>query len=137
MMQDATCDFSFSGLKTAVLYKLRSMDRISEEDKEEIAEAFEDAARDVIVQKTGTALERTAAKTLAVGGGVSANKEIRDALTKLITNDFPDTAVFFPEPELTGDNAVMIGAAAYLRHSDGQSGGATLVAEGKRSLSGA
>jgi N6-L-threonylcarbamoyladenine synthase len=137
MMQDATCDFSFSGLKTAVLYKLRSMERISEEDKEEIAEAFEDAARDVIVQKTGTALERTHAKALAVGGGVSANKEIREALTKLIANDFPDTFVFFPEPELTGDNAVMIGAAAYLRHADGQSGGSTLTAEGKRSLSGA
>lgn len=120
MSQDDTCDFSFSGLKTAVLYKLRDMDKIDEKNKEKIAEAFEDAARDVVIIKTKRALEMTEPKTLAVGGGVSANAEIRNALTALITEDFPETELLFPDTMLTGDNAIMIGAAAYLRHVSGK-----------------
>ena len=115
MAHDDTCDFSFSGLKTAVLYKLRDMEKIDEADKEHIAEAFEDAARDVIVIKTRRALETTAAAMLVVGGGVSANSEIRNALKKLIEDEFPTVTLAFPDQSLTGDNAVMIGAAGYLR----------------------
>ncbi len=115
MAKDATCDFSFSGLKTAVLYKLKSMEKISEEDKEHIAEAFENSARDIIVIKTKRALTETMAQALLVGGGVSANEEIRKALGEMIERDFPGLALHFPDKALTGDNAIMIGAAAYLR----------------------
>lgn len=135
MSGDGSCDFSFSGLKTAVLYKMRSMEKLSEDDKEEIAEAFEDAARDVIVEKTGQALSLTRAKALAVGGGVSANAEIRTALENRIAKDFPETTLFFPEANMTGDNAVMIGAAAYLRASGGKMQNAPLSAQGSLSLS--
>ncbi len=133
MEHDNTCDFSFSGLKTAVLYKLRDMGRLSAEDREHVAEAFEDAARDIIVIKTRRALDKTGARTLAVGGGVSANKEIREGLTKLIANEFPGTTLRYPHKTLTGDNAIMIGMAAYLRHA---AGAATnpLIASGTQRL---
>jgi N6-L-threonylcarbamoyladenine synthase len=130
LQRDATCDFSFSGLKTAVLYRLRGMEEISEEDKEAVAEAFEDAARDSVVSKTWRAMEETKPGILAVGGGVSANAEIRAHLSDMVKKNFPDTAVFFPEKELTGDNAVMIGAAAYLRHLSGKESDKQLSALG-------
>lgn len=135
MLKDDTCDFSFSGLKTAVLYKMRSMDKISEQDKEEIAQAFEDAAREVVVEKSRRALELTKAKAFAVGGGVSANAEIRKALKEMVSRDFPETSLFFPEAELTGDNAIMIGAAGYLRSASGKKPPGSLTALGSRSLS--
>ena len=134
MADDTTCDFSFSGLKTAVLYKLKSMEKISEEDKEHIAEAFENAARDVIVLKTKRALKETEAKTLVIGGGVSANEEIRRAMTAMIERDFPAVSLHFPDKTLTGDNAIMIGAAAYVRSVSGHAPQAALAARGNLRL---
>ncbi len=134
MAHDNTCDFSFSGLKTAVLYKLRTMEKISETDKEEIAQAFEDAARDIVVIKTNRALKATAPRTFAVGGGVSANTEIRNALTKLIHDDFPDITLAFPDKSLTGDNAIMIGIAGYLRQVAGKTVSGPLSAHGSQKL---
>ena len=130
MANDATCDFSFSGLKTAVLYKLRAMDEISETDKEHIAEAFEDAARDVIVIKTRKALRETNPLTLAVGGGVSANAEIRKNISEMVHREFPHVSLQFPDPALTGDNAIMIGAAAYMRKVTGAPLDEEMVANG-------
>jgi N6-L-threonylcarbamoyladenine synthase len=135
MKNDDTCDFSFSGLKTAVLYKMRSMEQISEHDKENIAQAFEDAARDVIVSKTERAIETTGPKTFVVGGGVSANAEIRGALTALLEERFPEVALAFPEKNLTGDNAIMIGVAGYLRRSAGKTTKEALTADGSQKLS--
>ena len=134
MKDDLTCDFSFSGLKTAVLYKLKSMDKLSEEDKEHIAEAFESAARDVIVMKTKRALKETGAQTLVVGGGVSANEEIRKSLAEMAVRDFPTLAVHFPDQELTGDNAIMIGAAGFLRSCSGHAREERLTATGTLKL---
>ena len=134
MAQDDTCDFSFSGLKTAVLYKLRDMDKIDERIKEQIAEAFEDAARDVVIIKTKRALEATEPKILAVGGGVSANTEIKRALTALIDEEFSDIQLLFPDATLTGDNAIMIGVAGYLRHLSGTHTASNLSALGNLKL---
>jgi len=119
LQHEASCDFSFSGLKTAVLYKIKEMGQISDSDAEHIAHAFEDAARDVMVIKTRVALEDTGAETLAVGGGVSANSTIRNALTSLISEEFPHVHLGYPHKTLTGDNAIMIGMAAYIRHITG------------------
>ncbi|MES2014779.1 MAG: tRNA (adenosine(37)-N6)-threonylcarbamoyltransferase complex transferase subunit TsaD [Patescibacteria group bacterium] len=119
MAHDDTCDFSFSGLKTAVLYKLREMEHLSEQNKEDVAEAFENAARDVIILKARRALEATTPKVFAVGGGVSANVEIRNALTELTAEEFPNVSIRFPDKTLTGDNAIMIAVAGYLRHKTG------------------
>jgi tRNA A37 threonylcarbamoyltransferase TsaD len=55
-----------------------------------------------------------------VGGGVSANAEIRTHLEEMVAKQFPEGKIFLPGHELTGDNAVMIGAAAYLRHEAGK-----------------
>ncbi len=134
MAHDATCDFSFSGLKTAVLYKLRNMDKISEVEKEHIAEAFEDAVRDVIVLKTRRALTEHAPRALVVGGGVSANTHIKNGILSLVKEEFPDVFVSFPIPELTGDNAIMIGAAAYVRNLLGKDSPEKIVAQGNLRL---
>lgn len=119
MAGDNTCDFSFSGLKTAVLYRLKGMGELSANDKEHVAQAFQDAARDVLVLKTRRALLKTKAKTLAVGGGVSASMDIRHGLETLVAEEFPDVRIAYPGGKLHLDNAIMIGMAAYLRHVSG------------------
>jgi N6-L-threonylcarbamoyladenine synthase len=134
MAHDNTCDFSFSGLKTAVLYKLRTMPKITDAEKAHIAEAFEDAARDVIVIKTRRALKETNPATLVVGGGVSANFEIRKGLERLIREEFSDTKLAYPDKSLTGDNAIMIAAAAHLRCAAGHTTPGPLTASGSQSL---
>ena len=134
MIRDNTCDFSFSGLKTAVMYKLKEMPELTDETRAEVAHAFEDAARDVIVAKTKRALMQTGAMTLAVGGGVSANIEIRQGLVNLVASDFPDVTLAYPNTSLTGDNAIMIAAAAYLRAVSGTTSRVPLVATGSLTL---
>ncbi|MEK7063472.1 MAG: tRNA (adenosine(37)-N6)-threonylcarbamoyltransferase complex transferase subunit TsaD [Patescibacteria group bacterium] len=133
LIHEDSCDFSFSGLKTAVLYKLKKMEQLTEEDKEHVAQAFQDAARDVIVAKTKKALEETGARTLAVGGGVSASRDIRRGLEELIAAEFSDVHLAYPAGKLHLDNSIMIGMAAYLRHSAGLPGN-ELKAEGAQRL---
>ena len=134
LAHDDTCDFSFSGLKTAVLYKLQKMPKLTQEDKEHIAEAFEDAAIEITLIKTERALEKTQARILAVGGGVSANKEIRNGLQKLVDDEFPETTLHLPERILTGDNAIMIGIAGHLRFVSGHRESGPLKASGSQTL---
>jgi N6-L-threonylcarbamoyladenine synthase len=123
MIDSLDFDFSFSGLKTAVLYTLKNnlelmakTGGIPEDtrEKEQIARAFEDAAADVLVSKTLKALEQTQALTLAVGGGVSANKHIQNRLQEALS-EFPYIDLRFPPQGLTGDNGVMIGIAGFYR----------------------
>lgn len=135
MSNDATCDFSFSGLKTAVMYKLQKMDKISDEDKEHIAHAFEDAVRDVLVIKTKRAISGREVGSFLIGGGVSANEIIRRGLVDLIQRDFSEVAVHMPDSTLTGDNAIMIGAAAYLRAASGRKPQGSIFASGSLRLS--
>lgn len=133
MLHDVSCNFSFSGLKTAVLYQVREMKELSDYDKEHVAQAFQDAARDVLVLKTKKALEETGAQTLAVGGGVSASKNIREGLEDMVLHDFPYARISYPTGGLHLDNAIMIGMAAYLRHSAGLPGN-ELTARGAQKL---
>jgi N6-L-threonylcarbamoyladenine synthase len=109
------------------------MGDLTEETKEHIADAFQTAARDVVIHKTARALDETGARMLVVGGGVSANEEIRAGLRTLITDTYTDVSLSLPDKTLTGDNALMIGMAAYLRHSAGKAGG-PLEARGSQSL---
>jgi len=114
MMRDTTCDFSFSGLKTAVLYMVK--DRVlSAIEKEELAHAFEDAVSDVLFLKASRALQETSAKTLVLGGGVSANTHIRRVFTEKIAIEHPDVSLRIPEARFTTDNAIMIAIAGYYR----------------------
>jgi len=114
MINDASCDFSFAGLKTAVLYLLKKYPDISDEDRKRIALSFEDAATDVLWAKTARALEE-GAQTLVLGGGVSAKAHIRRVFTEKMASDFPGVALRIPSLELTTDNAVMIGLAGFYR----------------------
>lgn len=114
MIHDPHCDFSFSGLKTAVLYLTKGKDR-SDEEKEQLARAFEDAVGDVLYSKSLRALDETQARTFAIGGGVSANTHVRRIFTERLAKDLPDVHLSIPSTFLTGDNAIMIGVAGYFR----------------------
>ncbi|MBI3572338.1 tRNA (adenosine(37)-N6)-threonylcarbamoyltransferase complex transferase subunit TsaD [Candidatus Kaiserbacteria bacterium] len=113
MLDSNTCDFSFAGLKTAVLYLLKELPELTEEKKRHIAHEFENAAADVLWAKTKRALAQTGAKTLVIGGGVSANTHIRRVFTENSAREFPEVLLSIPHASLTGDNAVMIGIAGY------------------------
>jgi len=115
MIDSNTCDFSFAGLKTSVLYLLKKIPDLTEERKMQIAEEFENAVADVLWHKTAKALEQTGAKTLVIGGGVSANTHIRRLFTEKVANDFADVALRIPIADLTTDNAIMIALAGYFR----------------------
>jgi len=106
-------DFSFSGLKTAVLYLIKKIEPLSNNDKINIAHEFQNAALDVLIQKTLKAVEKNKAKILIVGGGVIANKELKTRLKTELNNRYPDTELLLPNMELSTDNATMIAIAAY------------------------
>jgi N6-L-threonylcarbamoyladenine synthase len=104
-------DFSFSGLKTAVLYLAKKMSPAElKKNTPAIAAEFQRAAVEVLVYKTKKAAEKYKVKNILAGGGVVANKELREALVKL------DCPVFLPELKYTGDNAAMIAFAGYQKY---------------------
>jgi len=108
-------DFSFSGLKTAVLYltqKIQINGKLSEKNKKQIALEFENSVTNVLIKKTMKALDKTGSKTLIIGGGVIANQHIRESFERLLKNDF---SLYLPEKELSTDNAIMIGISAFLK----------------------
>ena len=112
MLHSDNFDFSFSGIKTAVLYKIQKLKAdgdFDEEMKMKVALEFEDAATEVLYAKTKNALSEYGAQRLIIGGGVIANKHIRETFAKL------DTEVSVPEFELATDNAIMIAMAGYIK----------------------
>lgn len=111
MLHENNLDFSFAGLKTAVLRLVEAEKNPSNDFKREIARAFEDAAADVLVQKTFRAAEEHGVKTVVVGGGVSANAFIRNELSyKLQATGYK---LILSPLEFTGDNAIMIALSGY------------------------
>ncbi len=113
MIHSKDLNFSFSGLKTSVLYKLKDTE-ITEVVREEFARAFEDAAVEVLIEKTRRAIDKFAPQTLIVAGGVSLNIHLQEELSKL-SEEFPNLILRIPPPSLTGDNAVMIGMACFMK----------------------
>lgn len=114
MLDSNTCDFSFAGLKTAVLYLLKN-NPMPESEKKHVAHEFENAVADVLWKKTALALTKTDAKTLVIGGGVSANTNIRRVFKHNIARDFPNVDLRIPAAALTTDNAIMIAIAGFYR----------------------
>ena len=110
-------DFSFSGLKTAVVTAVQNQP-LTSRLVADIAASFEAAAVDVLAIKCEWALEQTGAKQLVVAGGVSANRKLRERLTHL--SEKLGVRVFFPRPEFSTDNGAMIAYAGYLRLAAGQ-----------------
>ena len=115
MIDSGTCDFSFAGLKTAVLYLLKDKSDLNDEEKKYLAHEFENAVADVLWKKTAQALEEANAETLVIGGGVSANTHIRRVFTENMKNEFPRAVLRIPVAALTTDNAIMIALAGYYR----------------------
>jgi len=120
MLHTKDYDFSFSGLKTATLYltndiKEKNNGIIPEDINASIAYEFQEAATEVIVKKTLSAIHDFGVQTLIVGGGVSANKRIKELLKQKVSEIIPTENIYFPSRELTGDNALMIGLAGYFK----------------------
>ena len=130
MIHSKDLNFSFSGIKTHVLYTLQKIEDLTLDIKKELAREFEDAVTEVLISKTRKALESTEYKTLIIGGGVIANTFIRQNFGKLVA-EF-DVPLYLPAPGLTGDNALMITlAAALLPNAKGPDG---IKANGNLSL---
>lgn len=125
MINTDDCDFSFSGLKTAVLYQVQEIKNLTERDKQEFAQEFEDAVVEILLKKTIRAIEENNIETLILGGGVSANTEIRSAFKNLFANEYPQKLLYIPETKLSTDNAVMIAIAGFLRAQNPPLGGRT------------
>jgi N6-L-threonylcarbamoyladenine synthase len=100
-------DFSFSGLKTALLYTLRDLgDAEAERRRADLAASYQRAIVDALTRRAAAALERERLERLAIGGGVAANSELRTAVQEL------GVPVWVPPLELCTDNAAMIAGAA-------------------------
>ena len=141
MIDSKDCDFSFAGLKTAVLYQLRENPEfaagkpVPQDVQEQLALAFEDASADVLWKKSAKALELTGANTLVLGGGVSANTHIRRVFTERIENEHPSVSLRIPSADLTTDNAIMIALAGFYHAQRADyADPVSLAANGNRSL---
>ena len=117
MIHSHDFDFSFSGLKTAVLYMLRDMKErhVNIGDfTPTICNEIQQAIIDVLIAKTIRAAKELGAKSIILGGGVAANKELRAQMKKTVKDELSSTALYLPPSKLTTDNAAMIGSAGYL-----------------------
>ena len=112
MISSGDLEFSFSGLKTAVLHLVRGAEPYAQFHAD-VARAFQDAIVEVLVAKCVLAMTMTGLTQLVVAGGVGANRQLRAGLDATASGHGFD--VFYPEPELCTDNGAMIAFAAALR----------------------
>ncbi len=126
-MDGASLDFSFSGVKTAVLNYLHRLDQNGETyNKADIAASFQDAVTDVLCEHTIEAAMIKNSKTIAIAGGVAANSALRKKMTEEAGKK--GIRVLYPEPVLCTDNAVMIACAGYYEYLNGTRADLTLNA---------
>ena len=115
---DNSYDFSFSGIKSAVINLVHNEKRRGNEiNKEDLATSFQETAIGILVKKTKRALEEYGVKQLLLAGGVSANSGLRKALEDVCEN--MEVELLKPEIKYCTDNAAMIGAAAYYAYLKG------------------
>jgi len=117
MINSEDFNFSFSGLKTAVLYTVRDNPKILKGRKLTgiLCAEFQQAVVDVLVSKTIRAAKKYKPKTILLGGGVSANKELRAQLGKAIEKNLKNTGYRIPDTGYSLDNAAMIAAAGFFQ----------------------
>lgn len=117
MLHDETYDFSFSGLKSAFINTVHNADQRGEAlNKNDLAASFQAAVIDVLVEKTIRAAKEKEVKQLLLSGGVAANNGLRAMLQAAVTSGLPGVELLIPPLSLCGDNAAMIGAAAYAQY---------------------
>ena len=113
MIYQKNYDFSFSGLKTAVLYEVRKKKRKSKKFVQLMALEIQQAIIDILIYKTLKAIKDYQIKTIILGGGVIANKELQKQFKLKIKKEVPNAELYIPKPNMCTDNAVMIGIVAY------------------------
>jgi len=119
MLNSGDFDFSFSGLKTAVLTHVREIGEPDAQQRADIARGFQDAIVEVLVKKSMRALKSSGLRQLVVAGGVGANRELRRQLDERAHR--AKVSVFYPEFEFCTDNGAMIALAGALRFQAGAS----------------
>lgn len=127
MLGKNSLDFSFSGIKTAVLYHCcgkdmkaeNKVDSMSEQQIADIAASFQKAVVDVLVKKTKRAAEKIHAETILIGGGVAANMELRTRLQQMCDSMKPARKLLVAPKRYCTDNAVMVASLAYHKYKAG------------------
>ncbi|HOZ36218.1 MAG TPA: tRNA (adenosine(37)-N6)-threonylcarbamoyltransferase complex transferase subunit TsaD [bacterium] len=125
MLKSGDYNFSFSGLKTAVLYKLKTQNsKLKIKERKDLCASFQEACVEVLVKKIIRAAEEYKVKTILIGGGVAANESLRGRLemevdkvnsVKKVDKGEKKIQLLMPELKYTGDNAVMIALAGYFK----------------------
>ncbi|WP_314349847.1 tRNA (adenosine(37)-N6)-threonylcarbamoyltransferase complex transferase subunit TsaD [Granulicatella elegans] len=114
MIHEDHYDFSFSGLKSAVINRIHNAKQKGEEIvAENVAASFQASVVEVLVEKSKRALQEYPVKQFVLAGGVAANRGLRTGLQEMMQRDYPTVTFSIPPMNLCGDNAAMIGAAAY------------------------
>jgi len=139
MLGPESLDFSFSGIKTAVLYFCRGqdmkginkVDSMSEREIADIAASFQAAVVDVLVAKTHRAVEKIGAKTVLLGGGVAANTQLRTRLQQMCDSAEPSKKLLIAPKQYCTDNAVMVASLAYYKFKAGLFAPLTLEPEAR------
>lgn len=117
MIQEDNYDFSFSGLKSAVINAIHNARQKGDDlDPYDVAASFQASVVDVLVTKTIRAAKEKGVKQLLLAGGVAANQGLRTALEHAVQEELPDVELVIPPLRLCGDNAAMIAAAAYTQY---------------------
>ncbi len=127
MLRPDSLDFSFSGIKTAVLYYCHGqdmkgedkVDSMSEQEIADIAASFQAAVIDVLVKKTQRAVEKIGAETVLLGGGVAANNQLRKRLQTMYETAVPVKKLLVAPKQYCTDNAVMVASLAYYKYKAG------------------
>lgn len=127
MLGRESLDFSFSGIKTAVLYYCRGqnmkgenkVDSMSRQEIADIAASFQSAVIDVLVKKTKRAANKIRAKTILLGGGVAANGSLRKALQQMCDAFTPPIKLLVAPKQYCTDNAVMVASLGYYKFKAG------------------
>lgn len=126
-MDKNSLDFSFSGVKTAVINYLHKAEQNGEEvSRADVAASFQDAVTDALCEHTIEGAMRCSAKTVALAGGVAANSQLREKMTAMCEKH--GIAVVYPPPILCTDNAAMIACAGYFGYEKGDRAGLDLNA---------
>ena len=115
MLHSKDFDFSFSGLKTAVLTLVKKQPELTDIIKANIAASFQESITEVLIYKTLKAMNSLNLNQIVVSGGVGANKQLREKLTK--SSQENNFQLFFPSLEFCTDNGAMIALAGYLRYA--------------------
>ena len=118
MLHSPNYDFSFSGLKTAVLYTVQGIQKMDKQIQADIAASFQHVVTEVLIKKVSKALEDTGRKSIVMTGGVAANKLLRDKITVL--RDKLNINVLYPPLAHCTDNAAMVAYLGSLKYDQAE-----------------